>query len=301
MYAVETHHLSKSFASVKAVDDVSFNVEAGEIFGLLGPNGAGKTTMIRLALDLFRPDQGTVSILGGPMTQAKKNRIGYMPEERGLYQDITLERVLVYLAGLKGVPQHEAQQRALGYLERFDLVNYRKKKVKELSKGMQQKAQIIATLLHRPELIIIDEPFSGLDPINTRMVKELLLELNQQGATIIMSTHQMFQVEELCRRILLVNHGRCMLYGELEQIRRQFSGNAVLVRSAQPLPGNLPGVESSQAHNSTQRLALAPEATPQMLLQELVGRGVLLEKFEIAVPSLDEIFVRVVREAPEQG
>ena len=300
MMVVETHHLSKNFASVKAVDDVSFAVEQGEIFGLLGPNGAGKTTIIRLALDLFKPDQGQVSILGGPMTQAKKNRIGYMPEERGLYQDLPLERVLVYLAALKGVSQHEARQRLPAYLERFDLMQYRKKKIKELSKGMQQKAQIIATILHQPELIIIDEPFSGLDPLNTRLVKELLLELNQKGATIIMSTHQMFQVEELCRRILLVHRGRNVLYGELEQIRRQFSGNTILVRSPQPLP-ELPGVESIQAHNSTQRLALTAETTPQMLLQELVQRGVALEKFEIATPTLDEIFVRVVREAPEQG
>ena len=300
MMVVETHHLSKNFASVKAVDDVSFAVEQGEIFGLLGPNGAGKTTIIRLALDLFKPDQGQVSILGGPMTQAKKNRIGYMPEERGLYQDLPLERVLVYLAALKGVSQHEARQRLPAYLERFDLMQYRKKKIKELSKGMQQKAQIIATILHQPELIIIDEPFSGLDPLNTRLVKELLLELNQKGATIIMSTHQMFQVEELCRRILLVHRGRNVLYGELEQIRRQFSGNTILVRSPQSLP-ELPGVESIQAHNSTQRLALTAETTPQMLLQELVQRGVALEKFEIATPTLDEIFVRVVREAPEQG
>ena len=299
MMVVETHHLSKNFASVKAVDDVSFAVEQGEIFGLLGPNGAGKTTIIRLALDLFKPDQGQVSILGGPMTQAKKNRIGYMPEERGLYQDLPLERVLVYLAALKGVSQHEARQRLPAYLERFDLMQYRKKKIKELSKGMQQKAQIIATILHQPELIIIDEPFSGLDPLNTRLVKELLLELNQKGATIIMSTHQMFQVEELCRRILLVHRGRSVLYGELEQIRRQFSGNTILVRSPQPLP-ELPGVESIQAHNSTQRLALAAETTPQMLLQELVGRGVTLEKFEIATPTLDEIFVRVVRDELEQ-
>jgi ABC-2 type transport system ATP-binding protein len=169
------------------------------------------------------------------MTEAKKDRIGYMPEERGLYQDLPLERVLVYLAELKGVSQHEARQRLPAYLERFDLVQYRKKKIKELSKGMQQKAQIIATILHHPELMIIDEPFSGLDPLNTRLVKELLLELNHQGATIIMSTHQMFQVEELCRRILLVHRGRSVLYGELEQIRRQFSGNTILVRSPQPL------------------------------------------------------------------
>ena len=171
MTAVEVSHVSKSFGPVKAVDDVSFTVEEGEIFGLLGPNGAGKTTTIRLMLEIFKPETGQVSILGGPIDEAKKDRIGYMPEERGLYQDIALERVLVYLATLKDVPSDEARRRVNQYLDQFDLAAYKNKKVKDLSKGMQQKAQIIATLIHKPELVIIDEPFSGLDPVNTQMVK----------------------------------------------------------------------------------------------------------------------------------
>jgi ABC-2 type transport system ATP-binding protein len=194
---LEIEHITKTFGSVRAVDDLSFQVDQGEIFALLGPNGAGKTTTIRLALDIFRPDSGRIAILGGAMTEAKKDRIGYMPEERGLYQDIPLERVLVYLASLKNVPTGEAHRRAAALLERFDLAPYANKKVRQLSKGMQQKAQIIATILHRPELIIIDEPFGGLDPVNTRMIKSLLLELRRGGATLIMSTHQMHQVEEL--------------------------------------------------------------------------------------------------------
>ena len=294
MTAVEVSHISKSFGPVKAVDDVSFTVEKGEIFGLLGPNGAGKTTIIRLMLEIFKPESGQVSILGGPMDEAKKDRIGYMPEERGLYQDIALERVLVYLATLKDVPSDEARQRANQYLDQFDLTAYKNKKVKDLSKGMQQKAQIIATLLHQPELVIIDEPFSGLDPVNTQMVKNVLMDLRRQGATIIMSTHQMHQVEEMCDRILLINQGRVVLYGNLDDIRRQYSGHAVLVRAEGNLP-TIPGVESIVTHNSALKLTLAPGTSPQDVLRALVALDVTLEQFEIATLTLDEIFIRVVQ------
>lgn len=300
MTAVEVVHVSKSFGSVRAVEDVSFSVEEGEIFGLLGPNGAGKTTTIRLMLEIFKPESGWVSILGGPMDETKKDRIGYMPEERGLYQDIALERVLVYLATLKNVPAHEARRRADQYLEQFDLEAYKDKKVKDLSKGMQQKAQIIATLIHRPELIIIDEPFTGLDPINTQMVKSVLMDLRRQGVTIIMSTHQMHQVEEMCDRILLVNRGQAVLYGNLDDIRRQYSGHAVWVRAKGDLPAAIPGVEGSVAHNSALKLTLSPGASPQEVLRALVRLDVPLEQFEIATPTLDEIFIRVVQGEEDQ-
>ena len=294
MPTVEVNHLTKSFGSVKAVDDVSFQVEKGEIFGLLGPNGAGKTTTIRLILDIFKPDRGQVAVLGGPMTEAKKEQIGYMPEERGLYQDIPLERCLVYLGTLKGLSADEVRARASEYLEQFDLAEHRNKKVKELSKGMQQKAQIIATILHQPELIILDEPFSGLDPVNTRMVKSLLLDLHRQGVTIIMSTHQMHQVEEMCDRILLVDHGQVLLYGELAGIRRRYSGHAVVLQAEQELP-SLDGIEAVEPHNSAVLLTLAAGVEPQMILQQLVAQQVKLERFEIATPTLDEIFVQVVQ------
>jgi ABC-2 type transport system ATP-binding protein len=300
MPVVEVSQINKSFGLVKAVDDVSFSVEEGEIFALLGPNGAGKTTTIRIMLDIYRPDQGKVAVFGGPMDEAKKDRIGYMPEERGLYQDLPLEGVLVYLASLKGVSADQARRRASGYLERFDLEAYKHKKIKELSKGMQQKAQIIATLLHQPDLVIIDEPFSGLDPVNTQAVKDLLLELHRQNVTIIMSTHQMHQVEELCDRILLINHGKVMLYGELEQIRHQYAGNAVLVRAEKPIPVDLPGVLDLASYNSATRLTLSPDVSPQDLLRNLVDLNIPLEQFEIAVPTLDEIFIRVVKgEGPQ--
>ncbi len=294
MPIIELSHISKSFGAVKAVDDVSFSVEKGELFGLLGPNGAGKTTSIRCMLDIFKPDSGSVSILGGPMTEAKKARIGYMPEERGLYQDISLERCLIYLASLKGLSEAEARRRLLPYLERFDLAAHRHKKVKELSKGMQQKAQVIATLLHQPELLIVDEPFSGLDPVNTQMIKDLLREQRQAGVTIVMSSHQMNLVEELCDRIVLIDHGHVMLYGALEEVRRQFAGNAVLVKGADRIPA-LEGVERVEAVNGAVKLYLRPGVQPQQILRELVHREVPIEHFEIALPTLDEIFIRVVQ------
>ena len=295
MTAIEVAHVAKSFGQTQAVVDVSFEVGQGEMFGLLGPNGAGKTTTIRMILDIFKPDHGSVAILGGPMDEAKKARVGYMPEERGLYQDAPLEQSLIYLARLKGLAEREARERLGPQLERFDLAAHRKKKIKDLSKGMQQKAQIIATILHRPELLIIDEPFTALDPLNVRLVKDLLRELNGQGVTVIMSAHQMNQVEELCDRILLIDRGRDVLYGSLADIRRKFSGHAVLVRAEGDLSG-LPGVLEVRAHNNAMRLTLAETTTPQDVMRALVERGIPVEKFEVAVPSLDEIFIKVVRE-----
>jgi ABC-2 type transport system ATP-binding protein len=300
MPTVEISHISKSFGSLKAVDDVSFEVEKGEIFGLLGPNGAGKTTAIRILLDIFKPDNGSVSILGGPMTEAKKDHIGYMPEERGMYQDIPLDRCLIYLGTLKGLSPAEMHKRISDYLERFDLESSRHKKVKELSKGMQQKAQLITTLIHEPELVIIDEPFSGLDPINTQMVKDLLREQRDKGVTILMSTHQMHQVEELCDRIVLIDHGRTLLYGNLDDIRRQFSGHAVIVRTPNDLPA-LPGVDRVEQHNSSaHRLNLAPSTNTQDVLRMLVERGIQVDQFEIAGPTLDEIFINVVQKYDQE-
>ncbi len=294
MPAVDLYHIAKSFGPVKAVDDVSFSIEKGELFGLLGPNGAGKTTCLRVMLDIFKPESGSVAILGGPMNESKKDRIGYMPEERGLYQDIPLDRCLAYLGSLKGLNPAEVKQRAAVYLERFDLAAVKTKKVKELSKGMQQKAQVIATLLHQPELLIVDEPFGGLDPVNTQMVMDLLREQHAQGVTIILCSHQMHQVEELCERIVLIDHGKVMLYGALDDIRRQFSGHSVTVRTADKIPA-LKGVERIEPVNGTVKLHLSPGTAPQEVLRSLVAQNVNLEQFEISMPTLDEIFIRVVQ------
>jgi ABC-2 type transport system ATP-binding protein len=300
MIQVQVSNIAKSFGSIKAVQDVTFEVEKGEIFGLLGPNGAGKTTTIRVMLDIFKPESGTVSILGGAMSEEKKDLIGYMPEERGLYQDIPLDRCLVYLATLKGLSFREARQRLDDYLDRFDLLPHKNKKVKELSKGMQQKAQIIAAILHDPELIIIDEPFTSLDPINTQLVKDLMIELHEDGVTIIMSTHQMHQVEELSDRILLINEGRNVLYGNLDSIRRGYAGHEVLVKTGQTIP-NIPSVESVLQHNSVTKLILKEGSSPQEVLSALVAEDISLDKFEIALPTLDEIFIKVVKDGSEHS
>jgi len=293
MHTIEVSHIAKAFGDTQAVADVSFAVEQGEIFALLGPNGAGKTTTIRIILDIFKPDRGTVSILGGPMTEEKKERIGYMPEERGLYQDMPVERCLVYLATLKGLSAAEARRRVREHLQRFDLAPHRTKKVKELSKGMQQKAQIINTIVHEPEMIFVDEPFASLDPVNTQMVKDLMKELREQGTTIIMCTHQMHHAEELCDRILLIDEGEVILEGPLDDVRRQFAGHAVLVRAAGGLP-TVAGVKSATQHNHATRWELEEGTTPQEVLRALLAENVIVEQFEIAVPPLDEIFIRAV-------
>lgn len=294
MTSIQVHQISKRFGSQQAVDQVSFDVEPGEIFGLLGPNGAGKTTTIRIILDIFKPDSGEVVVLGGKMNEEKKNRIGYLPEERGLYQDITLETCLNYLARLKGLKPTEAAARVEQMMKRFDLYDHRKKKVKELSKGMQQKAQLIITLVHDPQLIIIDEPFSALDPVNTQMVKDLLREERDKGKTIVMCSHQMHQVEELCDRLVLINRGKVMLYGKLNDIRRQYSGQEVIVHPLNDLPAQIPGVNHIERENSAYILYLADQTTPQSILKNLVEQGIALERFEIAMPTLDEIFIQVV-------
>jgi len=299
MPTVELTNIRKTFGPVIAVEDVSFNVEKGEIFGLLGPNGAGKTTSIRVLLDIFKPEHGHVAVLGGPMTEAKKDQIGYMPEDRGLYQDIELERCLVYLGSLKNMEPAEARRRMGEYLERFDLAAHKHKKVKELSKGMQQKAQLITTLVHKPEVVIIDEPFSALDPVNTQMVKDLLKEERHRGTTIVMCTHQMHQVEELADRIALINAGETVLYGGLTEIRRRFASDGVLVRAVNSLPSAIPGVQEIRPHNSSTLLKLENGKTPQEVLNTLIHQGIILEHFEIALPSLDEIFIQVVNHESE--
>jgi ABC-2 type transport system ATP-binding protein len=296
MSQVVVSHVSKSFGPVQAVVDVSFEVGRGEVFGLLGPNGAGKTTTIRMMLDIFRPDGGTVSVFDGPMTEGKKDRIGYMPEERGLYTDQKLDSTLIYLATLKGLDDGTARQRLETWLERLDLAAHRTKKIQELSRGMQQKAQLITTLIHEPDLIVVDEPFSGLDPVNTRLAKEILLEQSAAGRTIIMSTHQMHQVEAMCNRIALINRGRTVLYGEVEQIKRNFAGNAVVIEAQGDMEG-LPGVLQARRENAAWHLALAEGTSAQDVLRVLAVReGIKVERFEIAEPSLDDIFVSVVRD-----
>jgi ABC-2 type transport system ATP-binding protein len=296
MSTIIVDKIAKSFGATQAVRDVSFEVRPGEIFGLLGPNGSGKTTSIRVILDIYQPDSGSVTILGGPMTNEKLNHIGYIPEERGLYQDVPLDRCLTYLATLKGLTEEQIKERLPEYLAKFDLTDHAKKKAKELSKGMQQKGQLIAALIHDPEIIIIDEPFSALDPVNTQLVKDLLIEQRNAGKTIVMCTHQMNQVEQLCDRLVLIDHGRVLLEGELSEIRDQFRTNEVIIDALNPLPEQLSGVSRIEKLNGAYRLTPQEGFSTQELLNKLVAQGIKLNAFEVAVPTLDEIFIRVVKE-----
>jgi len=292
--AISVNHISKTYAALKAVDDLSFDVQYGEIFGLLGPNGAGKTTSIRMLLDIIKPDNGQISILGGPMTEKKKDQIGYLPEERGLYEDMKLLDTLVFLGQLKGLTRHDAVSRAEAYLREVDLWDAHDRKIGALSRGMGQKAQFVAATMHDPKLIIIDEPFSGLDPVNTRVIKDLIFRMRDRGSAIIMSTHQMHQVEEMCQRILLIDHGRCMLYGPLSDIRGKFAPNAVEVEVQGVLP-MLPGVRQEKAHEGIYRLVLDKDVPPEKVLKELVSQpDLVVRRFERVEVSLDEIFIRVV-------
>jgi ABC-2 type transport system ATP-binding protein len=292
--------LQKQFGRVEAVSDVSFEVYPGEIFGMLGPNGAGKTTSIRMMLDIFKPDAGQVALWGGPLTEEKKHRIGYMPEERGLYKDEKLEPTLVFMATLKGLDAATARERVAPWLERLDLAEHRHKKIQDLSKGMQQKAQLITTLIHEPDLIVVDEPFSGLDPVNTRLAKEILEEQRQAGKTIIMSTHQMHQVEALCTRIVLINRGRSVLYGKVSEIKRNFAGNAVSLEGQGDFD-NLPGVLQVHRENGAWQIGLKPGTSPQDIFRSLaLCEGISIERFEISEPSLEDIFVQTVQRKGEE-
>jgi ABC-2 type transport system ATP-binding protein len=295
MSIITTNNITKRFGKTTAVDQLSFDVHPGEIFGLLGPNGAGKTTCIRMILDIFQPDSGEISVFGGAMTDEKKNNIGYLPEERGLYQDIPLQRCLTFLATLKGMPEKTIGPKLTDYLKQFDLYEVRDKKVKELSKGMQQKSQLISTLLHDPELIIIDEPFTALDPVNTEMVKAILEEKRDEGKAIIMSTHQMNQVEALCDRILLIDQGHQVLYGTLQEIQDEFASRDILVTPRSPLPSAINGVMEIREINGRYLLALAENTEPHQVLKTLINQGIEMTAFEVAIPPLNQIFIQVVR------
>jgi ABC-2 type transport system ATP-binding protein len=300
-YALEVRNVSKAYASVQAVKDLSFQVKHGEIFGLLGHNGAGKTTTIRMVLDIIKPNAGEIRVLGGPMTEATKGRIGYLPEERGLYEDMTVMETLVFMGQLKGLSRADARERAETYLKEVELWDARDREIGDLSRGMNQKAQFVAATMHEPELIIIDEPFSGLDPVNTRIIKRLLYRMRDRGAAIVMSTHQMHQVEAMCERILLMDHGERVLYGPLDQIRRRFASDAIEVELQGDLSRQIPGVRRVTRHNGSYRMLLQEGTPPGDVLKTLTNTAeITVERFERAQASLDDIFVQIAGHgAPE--
>ncbi len=289
---LQVQHLTKRFGDLVAVDDLSFEVEPGEVFGLLGPNGAGKTTTIRMILDIISPDSGHITVLGGSPAAAQP-RIGYLPEERGLYRNVRVLDLLVYLAELKGADRVQARQRALQWLEHIGLEDRATSKVKDLSRGMQQRVQVVASIVHDPDLVFLDEPFQGLDPVNVERVKGVIADLHREGKTVILSTHQMNLVEVLCDRILLINRGRSVLYGPLTEIKRQFAPHAVRVRAPE-LPPGLPGVVAVEPKDGAYDLSLAEGTAPRDVLRALVDRGVDVQAFEVAPVPLEEIFIRAV-------
>jgi len=292
MDTVSVNHIVKAFADKIAVNDLSFTIAPGEIFGLIGPNGAGKTTTIKIMMDIIKPDSGDVSILGEKFNESSKNKIGYMPEERGLYKKQRVLDTIIYLASLKGIEPRVAAEKANRMLEQTGMLANARKKMDELSKGMSQIIQWIVTTIHDPQLLVMDEPFSGLDPVNTESFKKMLIDLRNQGKAIILSTHQMNQVEEMCDRVLMVDNGRAVLYGGLNEIKAKFRSNSVILDYKGEL-GDLPGVSEKVAHKDTVELFLNGKTTPQQLLEQLVGRGITINRFEIATPPLNEIFIRV--------
>jgi len=293
MLAVEVSHVAKSFVDKVAVDDLSFSVAQGEMFGLIGPNGAGKTTTIRMMMDILKPDSGEVTILGEKLNESTKNKLGYLPEERGLYKKLKVIDSIVYLASLKDVNRHSAIERANDLLNQTGMSANKNKKIEELSRGMGQIIQFIVTIIHDPQLLVMDEPFAGLDPVNTELLKGMLADLRKQGKAIILSTHQMNQVEELCDRILMINNGQNVLYGDLGEIKARYRGNALLLDVEGEL-GEIPGVTGKRVHKGYTELILDGKTIPQQVLSHLINRGMVINRFEVATPSLNEIFLKEV-------
>ncbi len=291
-------NISKSFTNVQAVHNLSFEVKPGEVFGFLGPNGAGKTTSIRMILDIIRPDSGQITWAGKATRDVPRRFWGYLPEERGLYPKMTVDDQLIFLARLYGRDKATVKRDLDEWLERFQITVNRKKKVEELSKGNQQKIQFLATILHDPEIMIMDEPFSGLDPLNVNLLKDAFLEMNRRGKTIIFSTHQMETVEELCQNIVIINKGEAVVSGSVRQVKRS-SGRMVLRLALDNDPevrwlDNIPGVTITKRRQDYVEMNLAPDVTTDQILQTALRQGGHITRFELVEPSLNDIFIERV-------
>ncbi len=298
---LQVKNVIKSFGDYKASNDISFNVEKGKIFGLLGPNGAGKTTMIRMLTNIYVPDSGSITLFGNPVGHSQQNNIGYLPEERGLYKKMKVLDQLVYFGQLKGMSKKAALDSARNWLVKLDAADYAFKKVQDLSKGMSQKVQFVATLLHNPDFLILDEPFSGFDPINADLFKDIVLELRQKGATIILSTHIMHQVEQLCDDICLINKGKLLISGNVREIKKSFGKNTVNIEfeGNRDFLNSMKNIEVINSTNSSAEFKLLDSSkSPNSILSEIM-KNVEVYKFEIDEPSLNEIFIDVVTKANE--
>ncbi len=295
MDAVVLDNVSKSFGPVRAVVEISAQIPTGIVYGFLGPNGAGKTTTIRMIMDIIRPDSGQIEVLGESSVSSARSRVGYMPEERGLYRKMTVAKVLAYFASLKGVDSGKIERSVNEWLDRMELRDWAGKKVEELSRGMHQKLQFAVTAINDPELLILDEPFSGLDPLNTDLLKSIIREMTSRGRTVIFSTHAMHEAETLCDNIILINKGQIVLNGRLADIRAQHRVHAVSVEleGETGFVDGLPGVTRAVRNEGRIEITLAEESDTQELLMELTKRA-RVRAFEEKVPSLHEIFVSVV-------
>lgn len=298
MVALRVENITKSYDSFKAVNNISFSIQEGRLFGLLGPNGAGKTTTMRMIMNIIIPDSGKIFMFEETFTEKHKNIIGYLPEERGLYPKMTLIDHLQFLGELKGMSSADARRTSLQWLERFNLREWEKKRIQELSKGMQQKVQFIGTIMHSPKLLILDEPFSGLDPVNTKFIKDILIELKNKGTTIILSTHLMDQAEKLCEDICLINKGRIVMQGNLQERKEEYGHNSVILEYSGDASfiNALPMVEKLNDYGNYMAIQLKDGSTPRQLLQNLAGKELEIKKFEAAETSLNEIFIEIVEE-----
>ena len=293
---LQIQDVTKDFGKVRAVDNLNFTVESGDIFGLLGPNGAGKTTMIRMIMQIFQPDSGIITLQGEPVTTGSKDYIGYLPEERGLYQKMKIREVILYFASLKRMDSAKARKVADEYLQRFELLSRADDNIEELSKGNQQKIQFIISVMHAPNLLILDEPFSGLDPVNQVVLKEIITELQDKGTTVLLSTHQMEQVEKLCEKICLINEGSVVLKGNLKQIKRDYGSRLIRVvsdESLEPLTGK-DIFNYTEFSDGTFTGELKENIRPEDYLKEL-AEEYSIRKFEVVEPTLEQIFIEQVK------
>jgi ABC-2 type transport system ATP-binding protein len=292
-------HVTKKFGDFTAVNDLSLQVRPGRVFGLIGPNGAGKTTTIRMIVNITIPDAGRIELFGQSMNPTLQDRIGYLPEERGLYRKMKVGEQLRFFAELKDLRGREADSRINHWLEKLQLSDWKDKRAKDLSKGMQQKVQFITAVIHEPDLLILDEPFSGLDPVNVELMKDTILEKKTEGKTIILSTHQMEIAEKLCDDVCMINRAHKVLDGRLREIRRSFARNAVALRieGGDGLLNDPVLVANIRQHGEETEVLLVPDADPQVLLKRLIDAGVAVNKFELVEPSLHDIFIEKAREA----
>ena len=301
MALLEIQHLKKYYATQKAVDDIDFSIEKGSIFGLLGPNGAGKTTLLRMITGIFYPDEGNIIFDGKKFNPVKDiQQIGYMPEERGLYKKMKIGEQAIYLARLKGLSKSQALEKIKEWFVKFEMQGWWNKKVQDLSKGMSQKLQFVTTVLHEPKLIILDEPFSGLDPVNSNLIKDEIYNLAKKGATIIFSTHRMEQVEEICNHIILMDKGRKILDGSVARVKQDFKENLFRIGFEQ-LPASLNGngpYELIDTKENFIKVRIKEGKKPNDVLQHFLQQGAAILSFNEILPSLNEIFIKLVEGTP---